>query len=90
VSELALVAIRKTAELTTAAEVARARLLNGDPGINIEGLVKLENEARRAMRRLGVFGLKFARASTGPSPGLELARKRWDAAEKVKKGSPNE
>jgi hypothetical protein len=90
VGELALVAIRKAAELTVAAEVARARLLNGDPGINIEILVKLEGEARRAMHGLAAFGLTAARTPGGPAPGLAAARARWADAERARKESTDD
>jgi hypothetical protein len=54
VSELQLVGVRKAAELTTAAEAMRARVLAGDPAVNVDALVKLEGEARRAVRALGI------------------------------------
>lgn len=53
-TELQLVIVRKAAELTVAAETARARLLTGDVAVNLEALVKLEGEARRAVRALGI------------------------------------
>ena len=77
VSELGMVEVRKAAELTVAAEVARAAMLNGDAPIDIAALTKLENVARRAMHGLAAFGLKVAKVPAGPSPGLALARKRW-------------
>jgi len=54
VSELQLVGVRKAAELTTAAEAVRAKVLAGDSTINLDALVKLEGEARRAVRALGI------------------------------------
>jgi hypothetical protein len=55
VSELTLVAIRKAAELTVAAEMARAAVLNGGScAADLDMLVKLEGEARRAVRALGL------------------------------------
>ena len=48
VSELQLVQVRKAAELTTAAEAVRARVLAGDAAMDLELLVKIEGEARRA------------------------------------------
>jgi hypothetical protein len=53
VSELQLVTVRKAAELTTAAETVRARVLTGDAS-DLDALVKLEGEARRAVRALGI------------------------------------
>ena len=52
IGDLMLVSVRRAAELTVAAEMARAQLLNGqaDPAI----VVKLEGEARRAIRALGL------------------------------------
>ena len=53
-SELQLVQVRKAAELTTAAEAVRARVLGGDATADLHALVKLEGEARRAVRALGI------------------------------------
>lgn len=64
VSELQLVDIRKAAELTAAAETVRARLLGGDSTIDLSTLVKLEGEARRAMRAVSVMETS--------KPGLSL------------------
>ena len=52
-SELQLVQIRKAAELTAAAESLRGRMLVGET-IDLGTLVKLEGEARRAVRALGI------------------------------------
>lgn len=55
VSDLALVGVRKAAELTVAAEAARAAVLNGGGcAADLDMLVKLEGEARRAVRALGL------------------------------------
>ena len=54
VSELQLVEVRKAAELTVTAETVRARVLAGDATIPLDGLVRLEGEARRAIRGLGI------------------------------------
>ena len=62
-SELQLVQVRKAAELTTAAEAVRARVLAGDAAMDLELLVKIEGEARRAVRALN---LKTA-AKRGPT-----------------------
>jgi hypothetical protein len=54
-TELQLVHVRKAAELTATAEAVRAKVLAGDAGAaNLELLVKLEGEARRAIRSLGI------------------------------------
>jgi hypothetical protein len=55
VSELQLVQVRKAAELTTAAKAVRARVLAGDATADLDALVKLEGEARRAVRALGIL-----------------------------------
>jgi hypothetical protein len=83
-SDLVMVEVRKAAELVTAAEVARAAMLNGDVRLDLAGLVKLENVARRAMHGLAAFGLKTAKVSVGLSPGLAVARKRWAEQDKRK------
>ena len=54
VSELQLVQVRKAAELTTAAEAVRAPVLAGDAAMDLELLVKIEGEARRAVRALNL------------------------------------
>jgi hypothetical protein len=48
-----LTAVRKAAELTVAAEMLRASMLNG-ANVDPSNLVKLEGEARRAVRALGL------------------------------------
>ncbi len=53
VSEVQLVEVRKAAELTAAVEVVRARVLAGAEA-DLGALVKLEGEARRAVRALGI------------------------------------
>jgi hypothetical protein len=62
-TELQLVEVRKAAELTAAAEVVRARVLAG-ASIDLSSLVKLEGEARRAVRALGI--------KSGPPPHVPL------------------
>jgi hypothetical protein len=55
VTDLTLVTVRKAAELTVAAEAARAAVLNGGScAADLDMLVKLEGEARRAVRALGL------------------------------------
>jgi len=72
-SELALVQIRKAAELTCAAEAMRARVLAGDPAVSVDALVKLEGEARRAVRALGI---KSGAPAKGPGLAEYLAADR--------------
>ena len=69
-SELELVQVHKAAELTTAAEAVRARVLAGDAAMDLELLVKIEGEARRAVRALN---LKIA-AKRGPTFAEVVAR----------------
>ena len=69
-SELQLVQERKAAELTTATEAVRARVLAGDAAMDLELLVKIEGEARRAVRALN---LKTA-AKRGPTFAEVVAR----------------
>jgi hypothetical protein len=65
--DLALVTVRKAAELTVAAEAARARVLNGGTcAADLDMLVKLEGEARRAIRALGLKPLDAKRAEAPP------------------------
>lgn len=55
VSDLALVGVRRAAELTCAAEAQRATVLNGgNNAATLDALIKLEGEARRAVRALGL------------------------------------
>jgi hypothetical protein len=61
--------VRKAAELTTAAEAVRARVLAGDAAMDLEPL-KIEGEARRAVRALN---LKTA-AKRGPTFAEVVAR----------------
>jgi hypothetical protein len=62
VSDLMMVAVRRAAELTTAGECARKALLDGQADIAL--VVKLEGEARRAVRALGI--------KLGPKPHVPL------------------
>jgi hypothetical protein len=65
--DLALVTVRKAAELTVAAEAARARVLNGGTcAADLDMLVKLEGEARRAIRALGLKPLDAKRVEAPP------------------------
>jgi ribosomal protein S21 len=55
VSDLKLVAIRKAAELTVAAETTRSIVLSSsNNAATLDALVKVEGEARRAIRALGI------------------------------------
>jgi hypothetical protein len=62
-TDLQMVQLRKAAELTVAAETLRARVLAGDAS-DLDTLVKLEGEARRAVRALGI--------KSGPPPHAAL------------------
>jgi hypothetical protein len=84
VSELVAVQIRKAAELLTMAEGIRAGALGGTPQSSgdLTALIRIEGEARRTLRSLGI--------KTEPPPararGLELARQRWaEDAERARK-----
>ena len=72
VNDLTQVTVRKAAELVVLAEATRAGMLNGVV-TDITALIRIEGEARRACRSLG---LKIEPAS-GPPRGLERARARW-------------
>lgn len=79
VTDLALVTVRKAAELTVAAEAARARVLNGGTcAADLDMLVKLEGEARRAVRALGLK-LDAKHAKLGASPPWSPLRARITA-----------
>jgi hypothetical protein len=66
--DLALVQVRKAAELTVAAEGLRAAVLNGGSNAATwDALIKLEGEARRAVRALGLKP-DAAKRLDAPSP----------------------
>ena len=69
VTDLTLVTVRKAAELIVCAEAARAAVLaGGSCAADLDMLVKLEGEARRTVRALG---LKLDAAKPGAvSPSL--------------------
>jgi hypothetical protein len=74
VSDVALMQVKKAAELLALAEMVRAKML-GDPGRDVTGLVRLEGEARRTLAALGI-------KSDVPKVPLALQqhrRARWDA-----------
>jgi hypothetical protein len=81
--DLALVTVRKAAELTVAAEAARARVLNGGTcAADLDMLVKLEGEARRAIRALGLKLDAGAAKPLSPPPPWSPLRARINAAPK--------
>jgi hypothetical protein len=80
VSPVVAMQVRRAAELITAAELARADMLNGLP-IDMLALVRLEGAASRAVRGLGIK-LEKPRGGDG---GLVIARARWQAQEQAKK-----
>jgi hypothetical protein len=66
VSDLALVSVKRAAELIVCAEAARAAVLNGGSNAaTLDALIKCEGESRRAVRALG---LKLDAAKPGASP----------------------
>src|SRR5258705_13376413 len=74
VSDVALMQVKKAAELLALAEMVRAKML-GDPGRDVTGLVRLGGEARRTLAALGIkSGVPKTR------PALQQRRRaRWDA-----------
>ena len=81
VNELTQVTVRKAAELVVLAEATRAGMLNVVV-TDIIGLIRIEGEARRACRSLG---LKIEPVPPKTTPaGLLRARQRWKADEKAK------
>jgi cobalamin-dependent methionine synthase I len=81
VNDLTQVTVRKAAELVVLAEATRAGMLNGVV-TDITALIRIEGEARRACRALG---LKIE-SPPARARGLELARQRWaEDAERAKR-----
>jgi hypothetical protein len=83
VGEMAMLQVKKAAELLSLAESVRASLI-GNPSRDVTGLVRLEGEARRTLRSLGIR----AEGASKPSGGLTIARRRWEeqrAQEQAKK-----
>ena len=74
VSDVALMQVKKAAELLALAEMVRAKML-GDPGRDVTGLVRLEGEARRTLAALGIK----ADVPKTPPALQERRRARWDA-----------
>ena len=84
VTELVAVQIRKCAELLTMAD--RAGALGGTPQTSgdLMALIRIEGEARRCLKALGIK----AEPAPKPSGGLTIARARWEeqrAQEQAKK-----
>jgi hypothetical protein len=52
-NEYQRMAVRRAGELTVAAEMERAKMLRGEP-VDCEHLVKIDNNAARAVRALGI------------------------------------
>jgi hypothetical protein len=78
--------VHRCAELSVAAEIARAQMLTGPTTSgDLELLVKLEGELRRAFVVLGA-PLR-AKLPPEPSPGLAIAQARWaeQAAQEARK-----
>jgi hypothetical protein len=83
VSELVGAQVRKCAELLTMAEGIRAGALGGTPQSSgdLMALIRIEGEARRTLRSLGIK----VEAAPARARGLEIARQRWaeEAARKA-------
>jgi len=79
VTELVAVQIRKAAELLTMAEGIRAGALGGTPQTSgdLTALIRIEGEARRALRALGLKIEPAPRLSQWPTRRLGPAR-RWN------------
>jgi hypothetical protein len=74
VSDVALMQVKKAAELLALAEMVRAKML-GDPGRDVTGLVRLEGEARRTLAALGIK----ADVPKAPLALQHRRRARWGA-----------
>jgi hypothetical protein len=73
--------LQRAAQLALAAEQERGRLLRNIPGSSVEGLVKLENLARRAA--LDVSNKAKDKPNTGPTLAQYLAAKAAAESEAV-------
>jgi hypothetical protein len=73
--------VARAAQLALAAEQARRQLIRNAPGASVEGLVKLENLARRAA--LDVSNKAKDKPNTGPTLAEYLAAKAAAAPEAV-------
>jgi hypothetical protein len=76
-------AVLSAAELTVAAEAARARLLADGRGADIDQVVRLENLAARALKRLAI------KPSAGPKPPSLAEHLANRAAERAGASSGN-
>jgi hypothetical protein len=85
VTELVAVQIRKAAELLTMAEGIRAGALGGTPQSSgdLTALIRIEGEARRCLKALGIKVEPPPAKARGN--GIELARQRWAETEARKK-----
>ena len=83
VNGLTAVMVRRAAELTTAAEMARAGMLNG-VATDMLALIRLEGVASRAVRALG---LKVEQPPAKASRVLAVRRERWAAQEQQAKAA---
>jgi hypothetical protein len=82
VNDLTRAQVKKVAELVALAEATRAAALTAGTQTDLTALIRIEGEARRTLRALGL--------KTEPPPakarGLEVARQRWaEDAERAKK-----
>ena len=68
VSDVALMQVKKAAELLALAEMVRAKML-GDPGRDVTGLVRLEGEARARSPRSGSSPMYRRRRRHCGAPG---------------------
>lgn len=85
VTDLMLITVRKAAELTVAAEAARAAVLaGGSCAADLDMLVKLEGEARRAIRALGLKPLDTKRVEAPSRSPWSPLRTRINAPEDPK------
>ena len=83
VGDLAMLQVRRCAELQAMCEMARAGMLNGVP-TDMLALVRLEGIAARSLRLLGIK----VEPPPRPSPGLAIAQARWaeqEAREEARK-----
>jgi hypothetical protein len=82
VNDLAMLQVRRCAELQAMCEMARANMLNG-VATDMLALVRLEGVAARALRLLGIK----VEQPPARARGLELARQRWaeQAQERARK-----
>jgi hypothetical protein len=85
VSPVAMMQVKKAAELLALAEALRASMI-GDPTRDVTGLVRLEGEARRTLRSLGI------KTDTPPPPvvrfsPMKAVREHSEAVKAAKKAA---